>query len=326
MYSDFTTLIGIQNKKEVNYSKDYYPSNFTSEGNTNNFLLGQINSSDLSSFLDFYNMFSPVSSDDEISLEKLYLNIKVKNRKEVEIEEKENNNIKNEGKEAYNERELYNEKKEENSTTKNSEKKMTKFLTRKKGRPNSSQEIKNNKERYIHGKQGTDNMIRKIQVRFITFIVKYVNYYIKIYISKNHPVFTDLEYRYKMNINKSFFNELKTKTIGDILKNKGSDKNNKGIGLLKPSNQEVFNLIYHKNDKIKNLLDTNYLDFFCKIYAYSLFYGERIGSTKKPVIPQGISNFDEFLKKEEKDDNKKIGEEGESYVEKLKEICKLRYK
>lgn len=305
----------------------YNFNNLSLEGNTNYLFLKPVDySENPSSFLDYHNIFSLYSSEDEISREDLYLNIKIKSKKESE-----NKNKTTEDKET--------ETKKETKIIKEAqkEKNIPKFLTRKKGRPISGQEKKVNEGRYIHGKQGTDNMIRKIQVHFFTFIVKYVNYYIKNYFSNKQPLFTDLEYSYKINIKKSFFNELKTKTIGDILKNKGSIKNKKGPKLLEPSNQEVFNLIYNKDNRIKKLLDTKYLEFFCKVYAYSLFYEEKkekIKGIQRPVIPKGLETFDELLKKEEKSENKNDNNNSDSnnkdgleksYIMRLKEICKLRY-
>lgn len=201
------------------------------------------------------------------------------------------------------------------------------FITSKKGRVRLKDNFKKNDIRYVHGKFGTDNILRKIQIHYISFIIKYINHYIQTKISKDHPLFCDLEYSFKKNIKKSFFNELKTKTIGEIVKNKESYKNKKNGKLIILSNKEIFESINKKDEYIKMLLNTNYLDFFCNVYAYSLFH-EDVNDYKPPDIPKGIQNFDYLIKQEESKENhdkNKSFQTKKPYIMKLKEITKMKY-
>lgn len=74
----------------------------------------------------------------------------------------------------------------------------------------------------IHDKNTIDNVLRKIQVNYISFIVSYIN---DILTNLNYKErFYKLDYSFKQNINKQFVESLKTKNIGEIICNKISNK------------------------------------------------------------------------------------------------------
>ena len=169
-----------------------------------------------------------------------------------------------------------------------------------------------------HSKFEKDNIMKKINIHFISFIVKYVNYNIKRLLTKNHPIFTNLSYNFKKNINNTNFYELKKKTIGEVLKNEGSNKNKRNGIYLKDDNEKIFNLVY--NTKLKELLDMNYIKFFRQIYVKSP--GENNSEIVKNYnYPKNIIFFEDFLELEAAKD--KIN--GEIYKERLKYICKKEF-
>ena len=169
-----------------------------------------------------------------------------------------------------------------------------------------------------HSKFEKDNVMRKLNIYYISFIVKFVNFNIKKLLSKKHPLFTNLSYEFKKKINNSTFNELKNKTIGEVLKNEGSNKNKRNIVYQKDDNEKVYNSVYQTI--LKDLLDINYIQFFRQVYARgSKDFTQDI--YKRYKIPKNILFFDDFLKKEiEKD---KIN--GELYKERLKYISKSEF-
>ena len=65
------------------------------------------------------------------------------------------------------------------------------------------------KRKKEHSKFEKDNVMRKLNIHFISFIVKFVNFNIKKLLSKNHPLFTNLCYDFKKKLNNTTFNELK---------------------------------------------------------------------------------------------------------------------
>ena len=180
---------------------------------------------------------------------------------------------------------------------------------------NKDNKTKRKKE---HSKFEKDNVMRKLNIHYISFIVKYVNYNIIKLISKKHPLFTNLSYDFKKKLNNSTFNELKNKTIGEVLKNEGSNKNKRNITYEKDDNEKVYNSVYPTI--LKDLLDINYIQFFRQVYTR----GSKDNTHdiyKNYKTPKNILFFDDFLKKEIQRD--KIN--GELYKERLKYISKSEF-
>ena len=77
----------------------------------------------------------------------------------------------------------------------------------------------------IHLASDDDNLVRKIQVHFLSFVVSYINDVIKTVINdKNAPLFKNLDYQIKKRVKHSYVNELRNKTIAEILQLKVSPK------------------------------------------------------------------------------------------------------
>ena len=76
---------------------------------------------------------------------------------------------------------------------------------------------KENKKK-THDKNTSDNLLRKVQVHYLSFIVNYLNDILKNL--KYKQKFFNLDYDFKSNINKEYVENLKTKTIGEIISNK----------------------------------------------------------------------------------------------------------
>ena len=174
------------------------------------------------------------------------------------------------------------------------------------------------KRRREHNKFEKDNVLRKINIHFISFIVKYVNFNIQKYVSKNHPLFANISYNLKKNINNNTFKEFKNLTIGEILKKEGSNKNKRNIVYQKDENEKIYNSIYKTS--LKDLLDINYIDFFRQVYAKSS--GEKnIEVLKNYKAPKKIAFFNSFVESEVEKD--KIN--GELYKERLLYISKSEF-
>ena len=174
------------------------------------------------------------------------------------------------------------------------------------------------KRKNTHTKFEKDNVMKKLNIHFISFIVKFVNFNIKKLISNKHPLFSNLSYNFKQKINNNNFNELKNKTIGEVLKNEGSNKNKRNVVFLKDHNERVFNSVY--KTILKDLLDINYIEFFR--YVYLRTSNEKfVQYCKNYKIPKKILFFDDFLQKEVEKD--KIN--GEQYKERLKNLSKIEF-
>ncbi len=205
-------------------------------------------------------------------------------------------------------------KNESTSTTDGKLKSEETFISKKR---DITKKYKRKKE---HSKFEKDNIMRKLNIHYISFIVKYVNYNIKRLISKKHPLFTNLCYEFKKKINITSFNELKNKTIGELLKNEGSIKNKRNMIYEKNDNEKIFNSLYETS--LKDLLDVNYIQFFREVYISNPYKGENVlGIYKNYEAPKDIIFFDDFINNEEKKDNIN----GELYKKRLQYISKSEF-
>ena len=161
----------------------------------------------------------------------------------------------------------------------------------------------NEKEKYnedndynkIHDKHTIDNLLRKIQVHYLTFIVQFLNEILEFLNFKQR--FLNLTYKFKSNVNKKFFNSLKTKTIGDIISNQISVKYKK-VALNKNEN------VYKEtkwNKILNNIFSENYLLFFKKIYFKSkiIINLEEYGLNQKLILSEKAQMYKDLIENEE---------------------------
>jgi hypothetical protein len=201
--------------------------------------------------------------------------IKTNDRKEEEISENE----------------IYHVKQSKKSQNESSVKFTIK--SKKRGR------VKQKKINKIHDKHTIDNVLRKIQVNYITFLISFINEILK-NLNYNER-FLKLDYSIKKNINKDFFESLKTKNIEEIICSKISDKYKKE----KKNNRNIFEKIKEKKNKEKkviiNILSENYLDFFWKIYYKSskLINLKEYGLDKEITLSDKVIMYKDLLKKNE---------------------------
>ena len=90
------------------------------------------------------------------------------------------------------------------------------FLTKKRGKNTNKKQIR---KRKTHVKYALDNVLVKIQVHFLNFLVDFANDALKHIIKDRKYYFRKLNYNFKRNIKYNHFNELKTLKIKKILIN-----------------------------------------------------------------------------------------------------------
>ena len=117
----------------------------------------------------------------------------------------------------------------------------------------------------IHDKNIIDNLLRKVQVHYLSFIIKFLNTILLI-LNKKNIRFKKLDYKFKQNVRKDFVDILKKSNIGEIISSKISGK-------YKKEKNDNFNenlLKKYKEDRILNkIFSENYLILFRKIYYKS---------------------------------------------------------
>ena len=148
--------------------------------------------------------------------------------------------------------------KEESNSTQFTNKKT------KRGRERKIKENENeNKKEKFHDKNTSDNLIRKIQVHYLSFVVSYLN---DILNNLNYSIqFLNLNYKFKRNIKRDFFQSLKKKTIGEIISNEISIKYK---GKEKNFNKNLYEQI-KDNEVLNKIFEDNYIKLFRKIYYKS---------------------------------------------------------
>ena len=169
------------------------------------------------------------------------------------------------------------------------------FLHCKRGR--KIKEGKNRVNQKIHGSTDFDNIQRKIQVNFITFLIRLGNDALKtIFGKKTKFHFKDVKYELKKIVNHDYIEHLKECNYSDIIKMKISPKN-KRFG--EDENKKTFTEICKNSDKLKNLFNKNYLYLFQKYYC-NLKNGENIDldGIKVTLSPKTKTLFN-LLKKNE---------------------------
>ena len=155
---------------------------------------------------------------------------------------------------------------------------------------NQNNEIKE-KEKF-HDKNKVDNLIRKIQVHYMSFIRSFLNEIIKhLKIVKQ---FLKIDYDVKKDVHKKNLNELKEKTIGEIISSEISPKYK--------NNEKNYNKIIvddlSKNEVLRNILSQNYMSFFKEVYYKSnnKINLKRYGADEEIILSNKVETYKDFLK------------------------------
>ena len=132
-------------------------------------------------------------------------------------------------------------------------------IKRQRGKPNPNG--KKNKKR--HSKYDDDNIIIKIQVHYHNYIFDFANEILKNYGLKKK--FLNIVYSEKRDITKENFKNLKSKEIGQILRQNISTKYKRQYGDDKEKNNKLY-LEVIKYDSIKKILSEKYINIFRNLY------------------------------------------------------------
>jgi hypothetical protein len=120
------------------------------------------------------------------------------------------------------------------------------------------------KSKKVHDASDYDNIIRKIQVHFLSFIISFVNDLIENLLPNNKDLkFKNLSYNLKKTVNHSYVENLKNKTIGEILQFEASSKNKKFSNTI---NQQIFQKVIKLSPFLNNFFNMSYLHLFNNYY------------------------------------------------------------
>ena len=170
------------------------------------------------------------------------------------------------------------------------------ILHQKRGRKKSEKNLYNQK---YHFSDDFDNILRKIQVSFITFLIRLSNDALKTVFGKETTyLFKDINYKYKKMINHNNIEYLKTISLGDILQMDISPKNKI---LKQDANRNTYFKVCNESKELKNLFDKNYLYLFIKYYLSFIDDGKHLMEIDgfKITLSPKTETFSNLLKKNE---------------------------
>ena len=121
----------------------------------------------------------------------------------------------------------------------------------------------NPKDDNFHSKYFKDNIIRKVQVHFQNFLLTFINEIIKNYGFEKK--FLNIDYKTKKNVNKINIENMKTKEIGQILRQNISTKYRKLYEIDKEMNNKLY-LEVIENESIRKILSETYINIFRNFY------------------------------------------------------------
>ena len=192
---------------------------------------------------------------------------------------------------------------------KNSFNKDYSFLKKKVGRKTKSD---NEKGKRIHTKFDDDNIHRKLNVHFIQFLTDFVNEILNVF--NIDEKFLKIDYKEISKINKNIFNNLKSLTIGDILRQNISSKYRKKYTEDKEHNNKLY-LEIIKYKELKNILSDTYINVF-RNYYFNNKKEINIYNNKIIKLSNKIKTFESLLDKN-KDD--------QSYISKIQQFVGETY-
>ena len=137
-------------------------------------------------------------------------------------------------------------------------------LHKKRGRKKEN-EGKTKKSKKCHSSDDFDNIQRKIQVSFISFLIRLANDLLKnIFGQKTKFHFKDVDYELKKIVNHKYIEFLKKSNYSDIMKMRISPKNKR---FSKFENKETLNKVCKYSPFLKKFFGNNYLYIFQKYYC-----------------------------------------------------------
>jgi len=180
------------------------------------------------------------------------------------------------------------------------------------------------KKRKSHDKFDKDNIKRKIQVKYIKFLVQFVNKAIlEIFFKYNmnsiidiknkkkieYYQFKSLSYDFSKNVDSLSFNKYKSKKISEIFIENTSPK------YKNYNNVDIYNNIIQINNKINNILNKPYLEFFDAFYKKQNVLNLKKYGFNLDIYLNDIKRFEQFTEEQKKQTSEKC----ELYIKRIEE-------
>lgn len=175
------------------------------------------------------------------------------------------------------------------------------------------------KKQKRHGKSDNDNLLTKIQVNFMNFLVNLVNDAIKAEFDHkflvnlfkntfgikpipNHDCFRHINYDVKKKINFKYITDLFQKPIKDIIISNVSKKY-KTLKNNPDFNKLLYEKLIEKSKWFEEFLDLKYIDVFINYYYYDKKHLSKIDFKGKTIIISKKTKSFKYLLKKNGNDN-----------------------
>ena len=126
-----------------------------------------------------------------------------------------------------------------------------------------SKKPKKSNKKKPHTAEDDDNILRKIQVMFLSFIISFTNdIVISLSGDKTVALFKDLDYKIKKIVNHKFVEDLKATKLEDIVKLKITPK----VKQKENINEQIYKSVLERFPDIQKFFDRTYLSLFEDYY------------------------------------------------------------
>ena len=162
----------------------------------------------------------------------------------------------------------------------------------KRGRKSHKKNIDGKKK--SHDKNSPDNLLRKIQIHYLTFIISFMNEIFQFFNIKQR--LRNLDYKFKSNVNKKNVEYLKTANIRDIICHEISAKYKRKKDI---NNKSICDKI--ENKVLEKILAENYLILFRKFYynECNIINLKEYGLDKNIILSDKVKLFKDFRENNE---------------------------
>ena len=145
----------------------------------------------------------------------------------------------------------------------------------------------------VHGSDSFDNIERKIQVHFLTFLINFCNDALKTEYEHSKYTFKQINYRDKARIIISYIQQLKYSNIKDIL---NLEISNKYKNYQRNANKDLLNKV-ESSDWLDKLFQMNFIELFNYYYNNEKPLNKIIFENKEIFLSYETKSFYFLLKK-----------------------------
>ena len=160
----------------------------------------------------------------------------------------------------------------------------------KRGRPNIT-----NKRKRAHLSTDVDNIISKIQVHFLNFMISFINDSINGFFKYQKFKFLNFSHKEKSKVTVDYLNEMKNSTIGELLLKMNISSKYKRCKDININRNNLKQL--EQNPFFESLFKIKYLDLFSKYHNNKQPPKELFINDKKIILSNNTKTFSELLEK-----------------------------